>query len=43
VSTSGGKAPTSGCVTPNDIAKRELMPYEADYVFFREKPVNRRD
>ena len=43
VNTSGGKAPTSGCATPNDIAKRELVPYEADYVFFREKPVNRRD
>ena len=37
VNTFGGQAPTSGCGTPNDVAKRELVPYEADYVFYREK------
>lgn len=35
VNTVGGQAPTSGCATPQDIAQRALVPYEADYVFFR--------
>jgi len=36
VNTIGGKAPTAGCTATQDIAKRALVPYEADYVFFRE-------
>ncbi|HET9270573.1 MAG TPA: DUF3455 domain-containing protein [Vicinamibacterales bacterium] len=43
VNTAGGKAPTAGCAAPPDVTKRELVPYEADYVFFREKRQNRRD
>ncbi len=36
VNTVGGKAPTTGCAATQDIAKRALVPYEADYFFFRE-------
>src|ERR1043166_974999 len=31
VNTVEGKAPSTGCVTAQDIAKRALVPYEADY------------
>ena len=37
LNTSGGKAPTTGCAAAADIAKRALVPYEADYFFFRER------
>jgi hypothetical protein len=37
VNTVDGKAPSTGCTGPQDVAKRGLMPYEADYVFFKEK------
>lgn len=36
VNTLGGKAPTTGCASTQDIAKKALVPYEADYFFFRE-------
>jgi len=37
VNTAGGKAPTTGCAEALDIAKRALVPYEADYYFFKER------
>ena len=40
VNTVAGKAPSTGCASPQDIAKRALVPYEADYYFFKEKPFN---
>lgn len=40
VNTVEGKAPSTGCAVPGDVAKRSLVPYEADYVFFKEKPFN---
>ena len=43
VNTVGGVAPSTGCALPGDITKRALVPYEADYVFYREKPRSPRD
>ena len=40
VNTVGGKAPTTGCANTQDVAKRALVPYEADYFFFREASIN---
>ena len=37
VNTVGGVAPASGCGGSADIGKRAFVPYEADYVFYREK------
>lgn len=36
VNTVGGKAPATGCAEEADIGKKELVPYEADYFFYRE-------
>ena len=33
--TNGGSAPPSGCSVPNDVGKQALVPYTADYYFFR--------
>jgi uncharacterized protein DUF3455 len=35
LNTSGGSAPTSGCSGPTDIGRQILVPYSADYHFFR--------
>jgi hypothetical protein len=35
VNTAGGKAPANGCATPGDIGRKALVPYQADYVFYR--------
>ena len=43
VHTVDGSAPETGCASPNDVTKRALVPYEADYVFYREKPRRRTD
>ncbi len=44
VNTVEGRAPSTGCASPQDIAKRALVPYEADYFFFKESPSeDRRD
>jgi protein-S-isoprenylcysteine O-methyltransferase Ste14 len=43
VHTFEGGAPTTGCAAPEDVKKRALVPYEADYVFYREKPRPRTD
>jgi hypothetical protein len=37
VNTVGGMAPASGCSAPADVKKRALVPYEADYFFYKEK------
>jgi hypothetical protein len=43
VNTVDGLAPSTGCATPQDIATRVLVPYEADYFFFREPARQPRD
>jgi hypothetical protein len=43
VNTVEGKAPTTGCSKPEDIGKRALVPYEADYCFYKEKASRRSD
>jgi Protein of unknown function (DUF3455) len=41
VNTVEGKAPATGCSQPGDIGKRALVPYEADYYFYKDKPTGR--
>ena len=36
LNTSGGSAPTDGCLVAGDVGKQTLVPYTADYYFFRE-------
>ena len=43
VNTVDGMAPTTGCATSADIKKRALVPYEADYIFYRKKARNEPD
>ena len=35
VNTVGGRAPATGCATATDLGRKVLVPYEADYVFYR--------
>jgi len=35
LNTSGGSAPNDGCALPTDIGHQALVPYTADYYFFR--------
>jgi hypothetical protein len=35
LNTNGGSAPATGCVVPGDVGKQALVPYTADYFFFR--------
>jgi hypothetical protein len=35
LNTNGGSAPAEGCSTSGDVGKQTLVPYTADYVFFR--------
>src|SRR6266480_3363316 len=35
LNTNGGSAPGTGCSAPGDVGKQTLVPYSADYVFFR--------
>ena len=35
LNTNGGSAPTNSCLSPSEIGKQILVPYSADYVFFR--------
>jgi hypothetical protein len=37
VNTLGGLAPTSGCALTTDVGKKSLVPYQAEYVFYRER------
>ena len=43
VNTWEGSAPTTGCSLPGHIGTRALVPYEADYYFYKEKPVHYTD
>jgi hypothetical protein len=35
LNTNGGSAPATGCVAAGDVGKQALVPYTADYFFFR--------
>jgi hypothetical protein len=35
LNTNGGSAPADGCLVPGDVGKQTLVPYTADYYFFR--------
>jgi hypothetical protein len=35
LNTNGGSAPTTGCLVTADVGKQVLVPYSADYFFFR--------
>ena len=35
LNTNGGSAPVDGCFTSADVGKQALVPYTADYFFFR--------
>jgi hypothetical protein len=35
LNTNGGSAPADGCSTSTDVGKQTLVPYTADYYFFR--------
>jgi len=35
LNTKGGTAPADGCTTVTDVGKQKLVPYTADYYFFR--------
>jgi len=35
VVTSGGVAPATGCAAVTDVGHKALVPYSADYVFYR--------
>ena len=35
LNTKGGSAPATGCFVSDDVGKQVLVPYSADYVFFR--------
>lgn len=39
INTVGGKAPSTGCDGAEDLGKTVMVPYEADYVFY--KPIRR--
>lgn len=38
LNTAGGLAPATGCAAAADVAKKALVPYEADYFFYRTTP-----
>ena len=38
LNTSGGAAPSTGCGSPEDIGKREFVPYTTDYYFYKAAP-----
>lgn len=40
LNTSGGMAPASGCTQMTDVGKTALVPYAADYFFYRPSRVN---
>jgi Protein of unknown function (DUF3455) len=40
LNTSGGVAPSSGCSTSGNVGATALVPYTADYYFYRETPTN---
>jgi hypothetical protein len=38
LNTTGGAAPSDGCTNSIDVGKREFVPYEADYFFYKATP-----
>ena len=36
LNTAGGIAPSTGCVESRDVGKKALVPYEADYFFYKD-------
>lgn len=36
LNTNGGSAPATGCFVPGDVGHQALVPYSADYLFFRQ-------
>ena len=41
LNTDGGSAPATGCALPGDVGKQALVPYSADYFFFRSDETRR--
>ena len=41
VNTVNGMAPSTGCAKPEDVKKRALVPYEADYFFLQGEAAQR--
>jgi hypothetical protein len=37
INTAGGVAPSTGCAATTDVGKKVLVPYAAEYVFYRAK------
>jgi hypothetical protein len=37
VHTSGGVVPAAGCAVPTDMGRKVLVPYEADYIFYKQR------
>jgi Protein of unknown function (DUF3455) len=37
VNTTGGKAPTTGCAQASNVGATALVPYTADYIFYRKR------
>jgi hypothetical protein len=35
INTAGGIAPSAGCAVSTDVGKRALVPYTADYFFYK--------
>jgi hypothetical protein len=35
LNTNGGTVPADGCASASDVGKQKLVPYTADYYFFR--------
>ena len=35
LNTSGGVAPSTGCTLSTDVGKKKLVPYTADYFFYK--------
>jgi len=35
LNTKGGSAPADGCAVPTDVGKQALVPYSADYYFYK--------
>jgi hypothetical protein len=35
LNTGGGRAPSTGCASPDDVGKRAFVPYTADYFFYK--------
>jgi uncharacterized protein DUF3455 len=37
LNTAGGTAPSTGCAVPTDVGKKALVPYAADYIFYKDR------